>query len=147
MTHKVTISRPDYVLPDDRKPIAMNVFVNLRHYGVLRFNGRAYVGCIPAHDGRIISGEHSLREWKSFATQINKAASDFERGLRPDKLGVAATSLLTDRIAAAKSQQMDFFEATGLLPGDVHFMDAEEKDRVLSRYGEWLEAQGLIPSI
>ena len=45
--HKVTISRPGYDLPNDRRPIAMNVFLNLRHYGVLRFNGRAYVWLYP----------------------------------------------------------------------------------------------------
>ncbi|TLX16605.1 hypothetical protein [Rhizobium sp. MHM7A] len=145
MTHQVTVSRPEYVLPDDRQPIAMNVFVNERHYGVLRFNGGAYVGCMPTHDGKILSGERSLREWRSCASQINKVASDFDRALRPDKFGAAATSILNDRIAAAKSRQMDFFEAAGILPGDVHSMSAEEKDRVLTLYGEWLEANGTIP--
>lgn len=146
MTHQVAITRPEYILPDDRKPIAMNVFVNQRHYGVLRFNGRAYVGCIPTHDGNIISGEHGLKQWKSVASQVNKAASDLDRALRPDKSGSAATSILNDRIATAKSRQMDFFESEGILPGDVHAMGTAEKDRILFRYGEWLDAQGLIPS-
>jgi hypothetical protein len=146
MIHQVTISRPEHILPDERKPIAMNVSVNQRHYGVLRFNGRAYVGCIPTHDGKIVSGEHGLREWKSLVSQVNKAASDFVRALRPDKFGAAATSILTDRIAAAKSRQMDFFEEAGILAGDVHEMAVEEKDRVLTLYGEWLEAKGIIPS-
>lgn len=146
MRHKVTIARPDYVIPAEPRPIALNVFVNDRHYSVLRFNGRAYSGCMPTHDGRLISGEHGLREWKQMATQINKAAAELERALRPGKLGVSATSVLNARIAAAKSAQMDFFESEGILPGDVGDMDADERDRLLSRYGEWLESNGLIPS-
>jgi hypothetical protein len=146
MTHYVTLSRPDYVLPVDRRPIAINVFVDQRHYGVLRFNGRAYVGCMPTHDGHIVSGERSLREWRACASQINKAASDLDRALRPDAFGAAATAILNERIAAAKSQQMDFFESAGILPGDVHFMSDDEKDRILATYGEWLREQKLIPS-
>jgi hypothetical protein len=146
MTHKVTITRPDYVLTDEPKPIAMNVFVNERHYAVLRFNGRAYSGCIPTHDGKIVLGVYGLREWRSLASQVNKAAAELDRALRPDKLGVSATSVLTARIAAAKSAQMDFFEHAGVLPGDIDALDIDEKKRLLSRYGEWLEATGIIPS-
>lgn len=139
MTHRVAIRRPDYVLQSEPKPIALDVFLNERHYAVLRFNGRAYSGCIPTHDGKLISGEFGLREWKSLASKVNKEAAKFENSL-------SATAVLNARIAAAKSTQMDFFESVGILPGDVAELDERERERILARYGEWLEANGRIPS-
>lgn len=134
MTHVVTISRPDYVLPEDRQPVAFNVFVNQRHYGLLRFNGHAYVGCIPMHDGLIVADECGLRDWKTKVAQINKAAVHFQSFL-------TRTASLTNVIDASKSRQYDFFESIGVLPGDVHFMSPGEKNDLLAQYGEWLESQ------
>jgi len=104
-------------------------------------------GCIPTYDGKLISGEHSLGDWKSLASRINRAAADLARALRPDQFGSVATSILNSRIAAAKSRQMGSFEQAGLLPGDIYSLDPTDKDRVLALYGQWLQREGEIPSI